>query len=80
MGNRLSRAAPASGWPFLYLTGTALSLGLVVAVKAAVPGSASSEGFVAAGSVVGLYTAISAFYYYTSVNRAPSRALPADEL
>lgn len=79
MGDRLSGATSETGWPFLYLIGTALSLGLVVGVRGALPEPVPSSELVAAG-VVGLYTVLSVVYYYASVHRAPSRAVPADEL
>lgn len=78
MGDRLA-AASATRWPLLYLIGSAISLGLVVAVRGGLPGLGSSSDLVAVG-VVGFYTVLSAVYYYASVNRAPRRAAPADEL
>ncbi|WP_435180839.1 hypothetical protein [Halorussus sp. AFM4] len=72
-------AVPAAGWPFVYLTVTALCLGLVVGLHSAFPGSTPPSRLVAVG-VVGLYAAISAFHYYASVHRPSSVAVPVREL
>lgn len=80
MGDRNPASGPAVEWPLAYLTGTALSIGLLVGVRSGILGPLSSSELAAAGLVVGLYTGISLLHYRRAVaTREPVPVALADE-
>ncbi|NHN61014.1 MULTISPECIES: hypothetical protein [Halorussus] len=79
MGDRPTLPVPTTAWPRVFLTGTALSIGLVASIRGASSGLSRSSELLTAVLVVGLYTALSVFYYATA-SREPPRVRPTDEL